>query len=1217
MVLKTFTQLARTSISRHIVGSTYSGSVVAATQAHTGTVPFAQRFGQNAPAKINTAFGGANSGGRTTHGANGDGSGTVSNFYAVRDGDDDKEQKKYLFSKKILWSKAQHQTDALTEVNKETDASIRNGPDRDALAKIATDECAIEEDDNISLSSIDTGVDSVLNVQTVENSAVDKELAVLESDSKWAEIEQVFEQRLADGIAPTTGSFNHLLTAAVSKGDSGVDAEVLMTKVINIYTNLLERSLKPDTRTYSTVVDYLAETANERSQVARNIERANDVYSFNGIVPTRVPVSGREVMGMAVNIFYSSTRDGENRQFEISTYQKLVDGCAAFGMVDDMLNVCEQMEVSGVKPTFAVIFSLLRAFSESGDVRSSHEVFSDLVGGEFSFKLTKKELDQAYASMLNAYIVAGEMADGLAFLKQIIASPESNQDTLNLLNWTMVEALARRGDHANAYHWFQKLVDSDIDRITKISSALIAATKTSDHGHSKLWFDLLVQARKDCKSIFMHGRELVDAQMAFLVLNIRMGNLELAQAAWQETKELPKEVPVPAAPVVLYANALIERGDFIQALDVLSFYGISYGFYTKHAASRDYDASSVSGFMESLIRSRMAPPQFVLDAAKAISESGLRYSNQTCEAILSMFNAETIRSINWPGMDFLLKFLAINFRYTPAGPAEVRQMELIVGAAMEFGWVLEANTKSMVATLINSLNVSPEFLNRWTQFNSRRPSVASVAQNSEVAYPETPILPSTVDSVASKSLIRWIDSNKSFNVVMDEFEAIRKSGRTFTTNVYTKVIIRATREFRFDASNQAYAAALADLAPQIPHDPASIALWSPILDAMISSELTANNYDLATHYHNQLKALGGVASANTYGLYIVGIKQSSDIHDEATEAVNVMEQARINGVAASPFLYNAVIGKLAKARRIDDCLFYFNEMRALGLKPTSVTYGTMINALCRVSDDRFAEELFVEMESQPNYKPRPAPYNSVIQHFSTSKRDRSKALAYYNQMLRRGIKPTDHTYKLLIESYAALDPPDLDAAEAVMKEMRAKRHPINSTHYAAVVHAKGCVLHDVDGAIAYFKNVLASGHKPDQTLYQALFESLVANHRVQDTPAYLADMKQRGVPMSPYIANTLIHGWALEKNIARSKEIYDQLGRGSHKKGREPSTYEAMTRAYLVAEDREGAKSVVDEMLTKGYPAAVVGRVVELLKGGFAQAANGFSNGVYDGASYA
>jgi hypothetical protein len=84
--------------------------------------------------------------------------------------------------------------------------------------------------------------------------------------------------------------------------------------------------------------------------------------------------------------------------------------------------------------------------------------------------------------------------------------------------------------------------------------------------------------------------------------------------------------------------------------------------------------------------------------------------------------------------------------------------------------------------------------------------------------------------------------------------------------------------------------------------------------------------------------------------------------------------------------------------------------------------------------------------------------------------------------------------------------------------------------------------------------------------------------------------------MTPYIANTLIHGWANEKNIEKSKAIFAAVGREK----REPSTYEAMTRAYLAVEDRQSAKSVVQEMLSRGYPSAVSGKIMELVGGGSA-----------------
>ncbi|KAG9739193.1 hypothetical protein KCU73_g9540, partial [Aureobasidium melanogenum] len=49
---------------------------------------------------------------------------------------------------------------------------------------------------------------------------------------------------------------------------------------------------------------------------------------------------------------------------------------------------------------------------------------------------------------------------------------------------------------------------------------------------------------------------------------------------------------------------------------------------------------------------------------------------------------------------------------------------------------------------------------------------------------------------------------------------------------------------------------------------------------------------------------------------------------------------------------------------------------------------------------------------------------------------------------------------------------------------------------------------------------------------------------------------------------------------------------------REPSTYEAMVRAYLAVEDREGAQAVVGEALSRGYPTAVANKIVELISGG-------------------
>ncbi|KAF6809183.1 pentatricopeptide repeat domain-containing protein [Colletotrichum sojae] len=432
------------------------------------------------------------------------------------------------------------------------------------------------------------------------------------------------------------------------------------------------------------------------------------------------------------------------------------------------------------------------------------------------------------------------------------------------------------------------------------------------------------------------------------------------------------------------------------------------------------------------------------------------------------------------------------------------------------------------------------------------------------------------------------------NEALTRFRNMRRTGRHPRYITYAKLISAAARDGKMELCNDILGMARTDV-PLLPQYAVVRYGWSSILDAMVGASLSMGNRQMAEQYHQELLAMGAAPSANTFGLYITTLKESAKTFDEATEAVKIFHRAKAEGVEPSSFLYNALIGKLGKARRIDDCLFYFAEMRALGIKPTSVTYGTIVNALCRVSDEKLAEGLFDEMEAMPNYKARPAPYNSMMQFFLTTKRDKSKVLAYYERMKSKGIAPTAHTFKLLVDTHATLEPIDMNAAEGVLEAIRAAGQKPEPVHFAALIHARGCNLHDMEGARKVFESVMADRSVPvNASLFQALFEAMVANHKVCDTEAVLGQMRRRGVEMTPYIANTLIHGWAAEKKIEKAEAIYGSVG---HAK-REPSTYEAMTRAYLAVEEREKAKGVVGEMLCRGYPSAVVNKVLELLGGG-------------------
>jgi pentatricopeptide repeat protein len=78
-----------------------------------------------------------------------------------------------------------------------------------------------------------------------------------------------------------------------------------------------------------------------------------------------------------------------------------------------------------------------------------------------------------------------------------------------------------------------------------------------------------------------------------------------------------------------------------------------------------------------------------------------------------------------------------------------------------------------------------------------------------------------------------------------------------------------------------------------------------------------------------------------------------------------------------------------------------------------VTYGAVIGACCRVGDAHSAEILFAEMMSQDLYpRPRVPAFNTMMQLYVQIHPNREKMLSFYHHMLRAGVAPTEHTYKV-------------------------------------------------------------------------------------------------------------------------------------------------------------------------------------------------------------
>ncbi|KAI9667942.1 MAG: hypothetical protein M1821_000762 [Bathelium mastoideum] len=1097
--------------------------------------------------------------------------------------------------------------------------------------QVAADSAAIDEEivsptvvlSSSELVSVNSSQDArSLASSTAPTSVSDSEnfaeqLSKLAKDGQYSQIPAVFEGMLAAGVQPTPSAYNALLAAAVHLPRA---KHQIVPKVLDVYSDMLRRRVLPNTATYTILLDTLASRALDVHSMKRGLQEKRLRYGgleepgqfmFNSNEAELDILAEDDSLTLAMKLFKSSTSPQAGHVFDANTYGLLVSACAEQGHIEDMVRVYDHMELAKVVPFAEMFVPMIQAFATSGDLRSAVECYDEykaLAISNDAGKLSISRKDEhIYAALIKAYASCGKIEGGQKFLGRIEAELNDANKIAILRDVVGTKAIVPhmviRG-HLEEALAFAKLHLRSSARVTALKEICLAAADKDIGNVAQAAYDALVSENTD----------VARPAMALLAMHVRNRNLEGADACWTALEQSPPRTTF-LEPTVMHAIALSSTSQADRVLQQ------SRAMFTRMRDASESKTEMLDQIDEAIEviaghlqrNSIVVSPSVTMELFWCMMENG-GVIQRVAEQLLAHLSSESVTRLPWHDIALLTQIQASIVANTTAAfdVAHEARFAYLLDAIIGNGIPLNDQTCSLVEQALDRIN-RQELNLRWQHY--RHPvQDQAIFPMAYSAYPPAPPMPSpmaaddydpyaaTTDNRGSQAITDLLDKahgrngTMHLNEALTRFRNMRRAGRHPRFFTYGKLISAAAHDNRLSVAREILDSAKQDV-PYLPQNRIVQHGWHAILDSMVAACLTTGHRSEAANFHQDLNQMGAAPSANTFGLYITTLKESTKTFDEATEAVKIFHRAKAEGVEPSSFLYNALIGKLGKARRIDDCLFFFNEMRNLQIRPTSVTYGTIVNALCRVSDEKFAEDLFEEMESMPNYKPRPAPYHSLMQFFLGTKRDRTKVLAYYDRMRSKGIQPTNHTYKLLIDTYATLEPVNMSEAERVLDKMRSTGTMPDAVHYSALVHAKGCVLHDIDGAKAEFDHALSDPRvKPHPSLYQALFESMVANHAVEATEPYLGDMRRRGVSMTPYIANALIHGWAQKKDIRRAREVFDAVKRDD----REPSTYEAMTRAYLAVEEKAGASSVVSEAVSRGYPAAVANKIAELVGGGHA-----------------
>jgi pentatricopeptide repeat protein len=135
-----------------------------------------------------------------------------------------------------------------------------------------------------------------------------------------------------------------------------------------------------------------------------------------------------------------------------------------------------------------------------------------------------------------------------------------------------------------------------------------------------------------------------------------------------------------------------------------------------------------------------------------------------------------------------------------------------------------------------------------------------------------------------------------------------------------------------------YALAHEVVATTLPED-RQLAAWVQVEDFMLIATCHLGHLEQAGMHRARIIEQGMAPSADAYATMISSTK---DTTDDASVARELWEESQRYGVKPHLYLYNTIISKLSKARKAEQAIEFFRNMKAEGLKPSSVTYGAVI-----------------------------------------------------------------------------------------------------------------------------------------------------------------------------------------------------------------------------------------------------------------------------------
>ncbi|XP_074592608.1 uncharacterized protein LOC141848474 [Curcuma longa] len=420
-------------------------------------------------------------------------------------------------------------------------------------------------------------------------------------------------------------------------------------------------------------------------------------------------------------------------------------------------------------------------------------------------------------------------------------------------------------------------------------------------------------------------------------------------------------------------------------------------------------------------------------------------------------------------------------------------------------------------------------------------------------------------------------SPASFSAALSILRGMLSPDSTSPPDAATRSIVFSGLAKRSQPLNEESLALLVEMAKMgfFPHD---AIMFRQFINKLCRGGATSGAWD----FFHAVKDAGGSIEATVCDTLLTGL---AAIRDFARMNLLFSEMKGL-GVRPSVVTFGILINHLCKSGRLDDALNVLDAMSNpdLGVPPNTIIFNTLIDGLCKAGRLQDGLSLFDRMKSSHACDPNTVTYNILIYAFC-----KAAELDMAHELLTRMEKERVAANVVTLTTFvngmcrhgmigSALD--FVRKKKVEWPEVKA-----NAITYNILI---GAFLHsnNVGRATALFDEMIKEGVSPDSTTYFTLISGLTQAGKLDDAYSNVSLMKKNGFQVDLKGYNTLISGFCKKKRLDKAFEIHDEMC----KAGLRPDvfTYTSLIDAFCKAGDFSKADKFLGQMVDAGCKPDVV-----------------------------